>query len=328
MSCFHPLPAIRKYAENTFAIGKRGQVFVPFVDPTTGEFVEPMTIPCGKCIGCRLDYSRMWADRCVLESLEYDKKLCWFLTLTYDDDHIETDERSLLTPKNTLTLYPRDITLFLKRLRDAWEYRHNWQGVRYYLCGEYGSTTARPHYHVLLFNCPVYDQQYAYSNQRGDAFYSSDELAELWGNGFIVLSDLTWENSAYTARYVLKKFKGETKDETDAYYKNAGIVPEFTRSSRRPGIARGYYEVHKDEIYKNDEIILPKGKVTKPPKYFDNLMKDDNMKVISMIKYARRNVAELQHVEKLKATDLDEDAYFAMQERHKKNSIKALTRFL
>ena len=328
MSCYHPLPAIRKYASDQYAIGKRGQEFASFIDPKTGELVEPLQVPCGKCIGCRLDYSRTWADRCVLESLEYDKKLCWFVTLTYDNDHLITSERSLLTDKNTLTLYPRDVTLFLKRLRDAWDYRYNWQGIRYYLCGEYGSTTARPHYHLLLFNCPIPDLKYSAKNTRGDIHYNSDELTELWGNGFICIGELTWETAAYTARYVLKKFKGETKDETEAYYKNAGLVPEFTRCSRRPGIARGYYEAHKDEIYKNDEIILPKGKVTKPPKYFDNLMKDDDMKVISMIKYARRNVAELQHSQKLSATDLDEDAYFQLLERNKKNSIKALTRYL
>ena len=43
-------------------------------------------IPCGKCIGCRLDYSRHWADRMMLE-LETQKKAI-FLTLTYDKNHI------------------------------------------------------------------------------------------------------------------------------------------------------------------------------------------------------------------------------------------------
>lgn len=34
------------------------------------DFVE---IPCGKCVGCRLKYSRDWADRCVLEAKQHEK---------------------------------------------------------------------------------------------------------------------------------------------------------------------------------------------------------------------------------------------------------------
>ena len=32
-------------------------------------------IPCGNCIGCRLDYSRTWADRMLLEASYYKSNL-------------------------------------------------------------------------------------------------------------------------------------------------------------------------------------------------------------------------------------------------------------
>ena len=43
-------------------------------------------VPCGKCLECRLDHARQWADRCILEASEYDDNC--FLTLTYDDLNI------------------------------------------------------------------------------------------------------------------------------------------------------------------------------------------------------------------------------------------------
>ena len=47
---------------------------------------EKMEVACGQCLGCRLDYSRMWAMRIVHESTlhELDGGNC-FVTLTYRD---------------------------------------------------------------------------------------------------------------------------------------------------------------------------------------------------------------------------------------------------
>ena len=58
-------------------------------------------LSCGKCIGCRLEYSRQWAVRMYHESQLHD--LNCFLTLTYAE--------------TGFSLVPRDFTLFMKRLR-------------------------------------------------------------------------------------------------------------------------------------------------------------------------------------------------------------------
>ena len=47
---------------------------------------DVVKVPCGKCIGCLLDRSRMWADRCMLEMQYHESNL--FVTLTYDDVHV------------------------------------------------------------------------------------------------------------------------------------------------------------------------------------------------------------------------------------------------
>ena len=51
-----------------------------------GDVTEFIEIPCGKCSGCRLQRSREWANRCMLE-LEYHKS-SYFVTLTYDEAHV------------------------------------------------------------------------------------------------------------------------------------------------------------------------------------------------------------------------------------------------
>lgn len=63
--------------------------YVDIVNGKLAEF-ETFLVPCGRCVGCRLDYSREWADRCYLESLT--KSPNWFITLTYDDLNLPVTE--------------------------------------------------------------------------------------------------------------------------------------------------------------------------------------------------------------------------------------------
>ena len=101
-------------------------------------------IPCGKCIGCRLDKAQDWATRSLIEAKQW-KNNC-FITLTYNDKNL---------PKNG-SLYKRDMTLFWKNLR----YYHKgaesriYKGreeypIRYFSCGEYGGEKGRPHYQLI-----------------------------------------------------------------------------------------------------------------------------------------------------------------------------------
>ena len=113
-----------------------------FVLPPDPKMVS---FPCGQCIGCRLDYSRQWADRIVMESMSYPGR-SWFFTLTYSDENLPVSDLG------TFTLYPRDVELFMKRLR-----REYGEGVRFFLAGEYGDQSARPHYHACVMNLSLLD---------------------------------------------------------------------------------------------------------------------------------------------------------------------------
>lgn len=253
-------------------------------------------IPCGKCIGCRLAYSREWANRIMLEMKKYDGDVCWFITLTYDDEHIphKTMQNQITSEmKQTSTLVKADVQNFMKRLREKYERVYQHKGIRFFLAGEYGETTERPHYHACIFNLPIMDElKLVKKNELGQPIWTSEEIEKIWGKGFIAIAKLCWETAAYTARYIMKKQKGP--DASD-YYQQKGQLPEFTLMSRKPGIAQDYYLQNMDKIYKNDEIALKNGEKTqkiKPPKYYDKLYDIDHHDEMKIIKLRRKKIQE------------------------------------
>ena len=101
MSCYHPLKAI-DYGIADPSTGKHSirilkGIYDPSETPVGYPDVKYIPIPCGRCIGCRLKYSRDWADRCMLEAQYHEHNV--FLTLTYDDSHLpECQEGSPVHP--------------------------------------------------------------------------------------------------------------------------------------------------------------------------------------------------------------------------------------
>lgn len=294
MSCISPLWYLQLRSHT-----RKGKVFgyldkpSPAYDEQTGEVFEPIQIPCGQCRSCRIHKSRDWANRCVMEATSYPQDHCWFVTLTYDDEHL---------PKGDIMrspLKPDDVTKFFHDLRQHYQRQHNWQGIRYFYAGEYGDIGQRPHYHILLFNCPVIDLKFYKVSYNSDTYWTSPTFDKIWGKGYVVIGEMNWNSAAYTARYTLKKLNGEIGKE---YYESEGVIPEFCRMSNRPGIGAAFLEKYKDKIYMNDEIILPspsygKSLIVKPPKYFDRKMKEseNEQDVIKIIKTTdvRKRVAEL-----------------------------------
>lgn len=143
-----------------------------------------------------------------------------FVTLTYNEKHI---------PKGN-TLNPKDLQLFMKRLR---KYVAPLR-IRFYAVGEYGDTTNRPHYHIALFGLPGcrFEQMDSFQVQHCVSPYCKPctNIRNLWGKGFIYNTRLTPERCRYIARYVVKKMT--RKDDLRLY----GRHPEFSRQSNRPGI--------------------------------------------------------------------------------------------
>ena len=232
MSCYHPIAAYPDYSERT-SNGKVAYKLFGRYDPDC-RLVDPkvIAVPCGRCIGCRLDYSRQWADRMMLE-LEHTGKAI-FVTLTYDNDHvpqIEGQEGEF----GSLTLDKIDLQLFFKRLRKKFSDKE----IRYYACGEYGENTLRPHYHAIIFGLALEDfpdRVPLGRNELGQLHYKSAVFQRIWSNGFIVLADVSWKTCAYVSRYVQKKVFAGKQIMSDVF----GAEPEFSLMSRRPGIGAFY----------------------------------------------------------------------------------------
>lgn len=351
MSCYHPLKAwpvgVNPSGKTQYKITDyqvdhlefRNGTWIPCRSSDLGLYRERslhefVTIPCGNCVGCRLDYSRQWANRCLLEMQYHDS--AYFVTLTYNDLHVPRSDyvdvsTGELVP--ALTLRKRDFQLFMKRLRK----RFTDQKIRFFAAGEYGSTTFRPHYHAILFGLKLDDLQF-YKNQRGYNYYISQSLQECWSVrekvkgvlspltplGFVVVGQVTWETCAYTARYVMKKLKGPEAD----FYANHNVEPPFTLMSRKPGIARQWYEDHPDCYdYEYINVSTPTGgKKFRPPRYFDQLFDLDHPDESREMKELRRKLAEEATAAKLQQTDLSYLDYLQVEENNLVNRIKSLKR--
>lgn len=283
MTCFSPVHAW--YSPNIKTKdGKKKLVF-----QKDKKFNIPINVPCGQCIGCRLEQSRQWAVRVSLENQMHDKSI--FCTLTYDDEHIpyivNPDTGEMLQ-----TLKPIHFTNFIKTLRRQIEYHYPDNGlIRFFGCGEYGSKTERPHFHIIIFGFEPPDKRLYRTTFNGNKLYNSDFLEKCWKYGFINFGSVTFESAAYVARYVTKKITGEMADE---HYQ--GRCPEFVRMSRRPGIGKKWLEKFKGDVYPQDFIVIRDGVKCRPPRYFDKIFEQwfpDQMENIKLLR--SENAADLVH---------------------------------
>jgi len=238
LTCYHPLDCVGVVS------GRTGRLAIRFSGPG-----EPMQVPCGQCIGCRLDRSVQWAARCMHEAQLHDENC--FITLTYDDDHI-----------------PKDRSLCVKHFQDFMKRLRKRVGkVRFFHCGEYGDIDFRPHYHACLFGFQFTDLESVSTRDGSKKF--SPLLMDLWPYGFNVVGDVTFESAAYVARYCMKKVTGSMAK--DHYGEKK---PEYVTMSRRPGIGSEWIKKFKSETYRDDTIIV-RGVPTKPPRFYDEYLDVD-----------------------------------------------------
>lgn len=293
----------------------------PYAEKCVTTFTE---IPCGKCIDCKLQYSRQWADRCMFESEYYKPSECWFLTITYNDESI-MDVGSDIFAGN---LDKTELSAFLKRLRRHCEYHELSDGIRFYACGEYGTKTFRPHYHVILYGLDLKKNDNLYpwiKSKSGYWTWRSPLLEKVWKKGYVVVSPISWDTCAYTARYVMKKVGGMTNDDYIAH----GVEPEFVLMSRRPGIGREYFDDNYKTIYEYDEVFIKGpdgGRKGKPPKYYDSLYEKVNPEHYKEIKETRRSIAERARELKLKNTGLSFTDILEIEEQVLMKKVNLLPR--
>lgn len=264
MPCYHPISAYQ-CADGSIVFQERRWF----------NTVKTLSLPCGQCIGCRLERSRQWAMRCMHEAQLHEKNC--FITLTYDNTHLPSDG----------SLHYKDFQLFIKRLRKKFGNSR----IRYYMAGEYGENFGRPHFHACIFGHDFYDKKLWKRSSSGSMLYRSEDLELLWPFGYSSIGDVNFESAAYVARYIMKKVTGhnskahytETDEETGEITTRK---PEFNKMSLKPGIGYEWYKKYKLDVYPHDYVII-KGKKVKPPKFYDKKYKQDNPFEFDEILYKR-----------------------------------------
>lgn len=224
------------------------------------SFEKFVQIPCGHCDECLKDRARQWCIRILKEAEQYHYN--YFITLTYDDDKLPG-----------YNLVKDEISKFNKKLKVALTRAGKPSDFRFYGVGEYGSKTARPHYHVIYFNLKLDDLVFYKTTDEGNILFNSPFIDSVWKKGFCVIGTVDVGSASYVARYVDKK-RILTKEQKEELY-SKGIVPEFSVMSRVPGIGSCYLEKVKDN-FKNGIYTIPfRNNNFSIPKYFKDKIKED-----------------------------------------------------
>lgn len=290
MACYHPVTGYRSKTVNPVT-RKRSIVYTP----REGFLDLRVTRACGQCIGCRLDYSLMWACRGAHESTLYPYNS--FITLTYSEKYLPED----------LSLQKHHMQIFMKKLRDhrlreygPWPEDEQNRTIRYMYCGEYGEEGGRPHYHAILFNVKFTDA-YPWQKTHGGMLYRSPKLEQLWPLGHSSIGECNFQTIAYVARYITKKITGqmaklyytEIDEETGEVIRD--LTPEFMEPSRRPGIGKDWYEKYKSDVFPDDfALVNQDGNIVKvkTPRYYRNLLEKEDPRTASYLKSIRKDAAE------------------------------------
>ena len=231
------------------------------IDPKTTRryLIKYDEIPCGTCVGCRLDKASDWANRLLME-VKTEPINNWFLTITYDEENYP------------ISLSKRDIQLFLKRMRKK-------QSFRYFIAGEYGTKTFRPHYHMILLGYEVGETK-QWDKQQLEML----DLEKTWGKGRILGAEANAATIAYTTAYTTKKAYNIEKEWPDMLEK------PFILMSRKPGLGYKYLETRIDTISEEGKIYVNGAR--KLPRYAKKLIEKQKPELLESINEASKKTAE------------------------------------
>lgn len=245
----------------------------PFVrkDKMTGQS-EPC--PCGKCPECRKRLISGWSFRLMQEDRRSISS--FFITLTYDTSTVP------ITKNGFMELRRSDVQRFFKRLRkmhcgvSSTMLRNGTRidavkPIKYFLVGEYGGKTLRPHYHIILFNASIELIQYAWSYPMRLKVYGVKEIkvkARLpfghvdYGND----QGVCGASIGYCLKYVMKPGK-------IPMHRNDDRTPEFRLMSKSLGenyLTWETVEWHLKDCVNRTYLTIENGKKIAMPRYYKN----------------------------------------------------------
>jgi hypothetical protein len=201
-------------------------------------------------MACRVNRTKEWGVRLLQEAASYNENS--FLTLTYSDDKIPPGA----------TLVKKDYQDFMKRLRKWLDPTK----IKFYMCGEYGPKTHRPHYHAIIFGYMPSDLRTAMIKKKRPIYYSPS-LMNLWPYGMNTVGTVTYESCRYVAQYIVDKLNGKKGKE---YYGER--EPPFSLMSK--GLGKKWLEAHRDQVVKNASMTFEGHRIS-IPRYYKKMLQQD-----------------------------------------------------
>ena len=196
---------------------------------------------------CKERRANDWIIRLNVEYLNHLSSL--FVTLTYDDEHLPH------SPTGFPIINKHDLQLFFRYLR-----RRGYV-FKYFAVSEYGPTSLRPHYHIIMFGL--------------DALALQD-IAECWKGGFVSVYPVRGGSINYVSRYSLMHA------ELPGYLLKKPYKPFMICSK---GIGKSYVEdkdVVNFHIYNMETSYNMNGYTKSLPRYYrDKIFVDDVKETMS-----------------------------------------------
>lgn len=191
------------------------------------------TVSCNKCIECKARRANAWSFR-LMQELKIATS-AHFLTITYDSAYLP------FTRDGLPTLSKRDLQLFFKRLRKA--HGKDTRNIKYYACGEYGSKTQRPHYHIILLNAEL------------------KLIDKAWNQGAIQYGKVEIASTLYCMKYMCKPSlpKYDTRQKEFALMSKGIGKSYLTQSQMR---------YHLADLLNRNYLTLPGGRKIAMPRYY------------------------------------------------------------
>lgn len=207
-------------------------------------------VPCGKCAFCLTNRRAQWMFR-IHHEIKDQKHPGYFLTLTYDEKHVKR------VADGRLSLRFYDVQLFIKRIRKAKFY------VKYICVGEYGGSTHRPHYHMLLWtDAPTDFLQGNWKSSKDNSIMGS-----------IHFGSVTMQSAMYCLKYIIQP-KQRVEDVISPDGEKFEVV-EKTRAQFSKGLGLTYlttevYDYHTFDY--NEPVVFSRidGKKVALPRYYKN----------------------------------------------------------
>lgn len=190
----------------------------PYPLERLGKHKERLSLPCGRCLPCRIRKRSAWVLRLHAEAWKSSTQSFW--TLTLDDASLHMASEGL---------HRATVRTFFLNLQQSERRAGNTSAIRYFGCLEFGSNYGRPHWHFLIFNLAKHYREPPKYLKHLSHLPRPRLHIDHWPHGLVDIAEYNSATVHYVTNYV-------TDFES---VKNPDLPPPRFYSSRLPAI--GFY---------------------------------------------------------------------------------------